>query len=437
MISGHGDDHSAGNRNGRTNWRNFRPDLGKDAIGGDCTYWRRHSSGDGYYSPRRGARCFREPGHYCTGIALRNHLFVRAERIAGDCNSTCCAALPQPRRCRSLDSNRAVRRGVGLRKQHAHSRFDCSSHSRCGEVSVSFSQKIPDPAFIFDDFGGGLHSHRYVNKSVGQRHGPKRGQPAFTLFEITPVAFIVAIAGGLYLFFFSGRLLTTPHEFAPLTPLPLRAEAAAGDEPDLFPIDRPFKRYAALISLTVFLAVVTVAALDLVTIAAAAFAGAVFLIVSGTIRAEDAYRGLRPEILFLIAGMVVIGLSLEVTGLASLVTNSALLWLKSAGPYPALILLYGATLFLTEILSNAAVAVLVTPIAVALAHSLGVSPRPFLVAVMMAASAAFATPFGYQTNVLVYQIGGYGYTDFVKIGIPLNLLTWLVGIIAIPLFFPF
>ena len=263
------------------------------------------------------------------------------------------------------------------------------------------------------------------------------GQPAFTLFEITPVAFIVAIAGGLYLFFFSGRLLTTSHEFAPLTPLPLRAETAAGDEPDLFPIDRPFKRYAGLISLTVFLAVVTVAALDLVTIAAAAFAGAVFLIVSGTIRAEDAYRGLRPEILFLIAGMVVIGLSLEVTGLASLVTNSALLWLKSAGPYPALILLYGATLFLTEILSNAAVAVLVTPIAVALAHSLGVSPRPFLVAVMMAASAAFATPFGYQTNVLVYQIGGYGYTDFIKIGIPLNLLTWLVGIIAIPLFFPF
>src|SRR3546814_16822470 len=75
----------------------------------------------------------------------------------------------------------------------------------------------------------------------------------------------------------------------------------------------------------------------------------------------------------------------------------------------ALILLYGGTLILTELLSNATVAVLVTPVAVALAESLGVSPRPFLVAIMVAGSAAFATPFGYQTNVLVYQMGGYRY----------------------------
>jgi di/tricarboxylate transporter len=163
----------------------------------------------------------------------------------------------------------------------------------------------------------------------------------------------------------------------------------------------------------------------------------VLLIVTGTISADEAYKGLRPEILLLIAGMVVIGLSLEVTGLASLVTRSLLGWVKFAGPFWALALLYGATLFLTEILSNAAVAVLVTPIAVALAESLGVSARPFLVAVMMAASAAFATPFGYQTNVLVYQVGGYSYLDFVKIGVPLNLLTWLVGALVIPIFFPF
>src|SRR3546814_2664908 len=91
----------------------------------------------------------------------------------------------------------------------------------------------------------------------------------------------------------------------------------------------------------------------------------------------------------------------------------------------ALILLYGGTLILTELLSNATVAVLVTPVAVALAESLGVSPRPFLVAIMVAGSAAFATPFGYQTNVLVYQMGGYRYMDFVKVGLPLNLITWI------------
>ena len=78
-----------------------------------------------------------------------------------------------------------------------------------------------------------------------------------------------------------------------------------------------------------------------------------------------------------------------------------------------------------------------TPIAVALGESLGVSPRPFLVAVMMAASAAFATPFGYQTNVLVYKLGGYRYMDFVRIGLPLNIITWIVGVAAIAMLFPF
>jgi di/tricarboxylate transporter len=92
---------------------------------------------------------------------------------------------------------------------------------------------------------------------------------------------------------------------------------------------------------------------------------------------------------------------------------------------------------LTELLSNATVAVLVTPVAVALAESLGVSPRPFLIAVMIAASAAFATPFGYQTNVIVYQMAGYRYMDFVRVGLPLNLITFAVAIIAIQIAFPF
>ena len=106
-------------------------------------------------------------------------------------------------------------------------------------------------------------------------------------------------------------------------------------------------------------------------------------------------------------------------------------------PLLALIILYGATLFATEILSNATVAVLFTPIAVSIAEAFAVSPRPFLVAVMLAGSAAFATPFGYQTNVIVYQMGGYNYLDFVKIGIPLNIITWGVGVFAIQIYFPF
>jgi di/tricarboxylate transporter len=263
------------------------------------------------------------------------------------------------------------------------------------------------------------------------------GQPVFGFFEVTPVAVCLAAVGGLYLFFAGGRILGASSEAAESITLPIRAESAAGDDPALFPANRPFQPVRGLASLAVFLAVILVAALGLVPIAAAAFAGAVLLIVTRVIDAEDAYKGLRPEVLLLVAGMVTIGLSLEITGLAAAATSAMLGIVRAMGPFGALALLYGATLFLTEILSNAAVAVLVTPVAVALAESLGVSSRPFLVAVMMAASAAFATPFGYQTNVLVYQMGNYRYLDFVKIGLPLNFLTWIAGILIIPVFFPF
>lgn len=261
------------------------------------------------------------------------------------------------------------------------------------------------------------------------------GQPAFGMFEATPVALIIAVAGGLYLFLFGGRLLTKADE-----PQPAAEDVEEndpGDDPDLYPTDRPFRHFQAFASLGVFVVVVAVAALGFAPIAATAFAGAVFLVLLRVVTVEEAYRGLRPEVLFLIAGMVVVGLSLEVTGLASSATNALVALVQTLGPGLALALLYGVTLFLTEILSNAAVAVLLTPVAVALAESLGVSARPFLVAIMMAASAAFATPFGYQTNVLVYQLGHYSYLDFVKIGVPLNLLTWAVGALTIPFFFPF
>jgi di/tricarboxylate transporter len=123
--------------------------------------------------------------------------------------------------------------------------------------------------------------------------------------------------------------------------------------------------------------------------------------------------------------------------LARAATGALIGTLQGVGPLAALIVLYGLTMVLTELLSNATVAVLLTPVAVALAESLGVSPRPFLVAVMLAGSAAFATPFGYQTNVIVYQMAGYRYIDFVRVGLPLNLITFAVAIAAIRAFFPF
>ncbi len=275
------------------------------------------------------------------------------------------------------------------------------------------------------------------------------GQPTFGMFEITPVGLVIAAAGALYLYLFGAKMLpkdaATPDEAAPPAMAMGEArgtEGGAGDavlgDVALFKAaDRPFQFRKAMIALAVFVAVVVAAAVGVAPISATAFAGAVSLILLKVISPEEAYAGLRPDVLLLIAGMVVVGLSIEVTGLAAMGTEYLIDFIRPFGPLTALIVLYGVTLIATEFLSNAAVAVLVTPVAVALAESLGVDPRPFLVGVMMAASAAFATPFGYQTNVLVFQMGGYRYMDFVRVGVPLNIVTWIAAMFAIPVFFPF
>ena len=301
------------------------------------------------------------------------------------------------------------------------------------------------------------------------------GQPVFSLFEITPVGLCIALVGGLWLYFVGARQLgrsvaADEAEQARLAALEeARRQAAAevsakrrrllpfnlprlgeartnedgsgdahlGDVALFGAADRPFDLRRSLIALGVFVIVVAAAGLGWAPIAASAFAGAGAQILLRGSTPEEAYAGLRPEILLLIAGMVVVGISIEVTGLAAAGAGLLIEVLRPFGPLVGLIILYGVTLFATELLSNATVAVLITPIAVALAESFGVDPRPFLVGVMMAASAAFATPFGYQTNVLVFQMGAYSYMDFMRVGVPLNLVTWAAAMVAIPIFFPF
>ena len=273
------------------------------------------------------------------------------------------------------------------------------------------------------------------------------GQPRFGIFEITPAGLMVAAAGGLYLMLFSSRLIKTGDGKVPAGVEEATHQAENFREPGLagglvgsaepFAEETSLRPWAALVSSLVFVGVVTLAALNVAPIAACAFAGAVMLILLRVISANEAYSGLRPEVLMLIAGMVVLGIALDETGLAGNATTMLIGSMDGMSPLLALIILYGATLFATEILSNATVAVLFTPIAVSIAEAFAVSPRPFLVAVMLAGSAAFATPFGYQTNVIVYQMGGYNYLDFVKVGIPLNIITWVVGVIAIRMYFPF
>jgi di/tricarboxylate transporter len=268
------------------------------------------------------------------------------------------------------------------------------------------------------------------------------GQPRFGLFEITPVGVAVAIAGGIYLLLASPRLIRGDAE-----PEPVAQPGGERIDPGLaggqvgsaraFAPERKFQPVKALASFLVFVGVIALAAGNVAPIAACAFAGAVVLILTRVITADEAYGGLRADVLMLIAGMLVLGIALDVSGVAASATRWFISVAEGMSPLIALIVLYGATLFGTELLSNATVAVLFTPIAVSLAEALGVSPRPFLVAVMIAGSAAFATPFGYQTNALVYQMGRYNYLDFVRVGLPLNLITWIVGVIAVRACFPF
>lgn len=273
------------------------------------------------------------------------------------------------------------------------------------------------------------------------------GQPRFGIFEITPVGLAVAAAGGLYLLLFSKRLVRSDDAHQVISTQEAAEAAEDFGEPGLagglighagpFARTVALKPWKAVVSSGIFVGVVVLATLNVAPIAACAFAGAVLLILLRVITADEAYSGLRPEVLMLIAGMVVLGIALDETGLASAATQALISPMEGMSPLLALIILYGVTLIATEVLSNATVAVLFTPMAVSMAEAFAVSPRPFLVAVMIAGSAAFATPFGYQTNVIVYQIGGYSYLDFAKIGIPLNLITWVAAIIAIQFYFPF
>ncbi|MGB8329504.1 MAG: SLC13 family permease [Polyangiales bacterium] len=142
------------------------------------------------------------------------------------------------------------------------------------------------------------------------------------------------------------------------------------------------------------------------------------------------------SVLAVIGASFGLGTSLEVTGAAAHLADS---WLSLAGEQPwfALAAVYLVTMVFTEFITNNAAAVLVFPIAQATAEALGVSFWPFVVAIMMAASASFATPIGYQTNLMVYGPGGYRFTDYVRFGLPLNLLLAAVTICLIPLFWPF
>ena len=161
------------------------------------------------------------------------------------------------------------------------------------------------------------------------------------------------------------------------------------------------------------------------------------MLLTGCLDTEEAYEAIDWKVILLLAGVLPLGLALQSSGSAAWIVDSTLGRLDDFGPVVALGVIYLLTAVLTEAMSNNATAVLMAPLAFATASQLGASPTPFLVAVAFAASTSFATPVGYQTNTMIYSIGGYRFADFVRVGAPLNLVFLVTATLLIPQFFPF
>ncbi|MCH8475381.1 MAG: SLC13 family permease [Opitutales bacterium] len=216
---------------------------------------------------------------------------------------------------------------------------------------------------------------------------------------------------------------------------------------DLLLLDRPhtpvkdMRRKIPLVLLAIT-GVIGAATFGFAQIEMAAIVAVVFLMLTRILKPAEGYGAIQWNILFIIFGMLGMGLAMQETGAAQYLAYHAVLLIShwAAEPWQPLLMLaviYLITTFLTEILSNNAAAVLLAVLAFSIAEQLGVDVRPFLIAVAIAASASFATPIGYQTNTYIYGAGGYHFSDFVKFGLPLNLLYFVGAMILIPRFWDF
>ena len=213
--------------------------------------------------------------------------------------------------------------------------------------------------------------------------------------------------------------------------------ARAGDVVSVSaPGGRAFRRRQAPIAILALVGIVTLAAFDVMPIGILALIGVAAILVLRCIDNDEAWQSIDGSILVLIFAMLIVGAGLETTGAVELIVGALTPYLEGLPPIATLMAVYLVGSVLTEVVTNNAVAVIFTPIVIALAAQLGVDPRPFVVAVMFSASASFATPIGYQTNTLVYGAGNYKFTDFLKIGIPMNLIVGIVSVLAISVFFP-
>ena len=195
------------------------------------------------------------------------------------------------------------------------------------------------------------------------------------------------------------------------------------------------------LSLASILLAVTLAIFDIVPIVVGVILSVIALLLSKVITPNEAYSSIHWQVIIVIAAFLPMGAAIQRTGLDVIISDSISsfvnLFPADILPYLLLALIYFITMILTEIASNAATAIIMTPITLSLASNFGFDPKPFIFAVCYAASASFITPVGYQTNLMVFGPGGYRYSDYIKVGLPLGIILWIISVIMIPMIWPF
>ena len=191
-------------------------------------------------------------------------------------------------------------------------------------------------------------------------------------------------------------------------------------------------RHKAPLVLGILAAVVGLAALGVMPILVTAILGCLAMVLTRCLRLEEAYHAINWQVIFLLGGILPLGIAMQKTGAAGFIAGRAVGMVGDMGPVAVLAVVYLMTSVMTDTMSNNAAAVLLAPIAISTAEQIGVDPRPFLMAITFAASTGFSTPVGYQTNTMIYNAGGYKYTDFLRTGVPLSILFWIMSVIFIP-----
>jgi di/tricarboxylate transporter len=202
------------------------------------------------------------------------------------------------------------------------------------------------------------------------------------------------------------------------------------------PTARAFRRAKAPVVVGALAAVVILAAFDMAPILLLATLAVAVILLARAVDPDEAFSFVEGRLLALIFAMLVVGMALDMSGAVSLIVSPIAPHLSELPPYFIVLAVYLIGSVMTELVTNNAIAVIMTPIAIELARQIGVDPRPLVVAVMFSASAAFATPIGYQTNTLVYGPGGYKFSDYLRVGVPMNLLLALTASFVIPMIWP-